>query len=279
MTELEHSRSAISRWAEMIEAEHAQSERVRGGVSASGDSWQPFAERFRGNPLRRDDPLVERLAQEIGPSDTLLDVGAGGGRLALPLALRCRRVVAVEPSQSMVAVLRQGMDSTGVQNISVVEARWEEAETSPGDVVLCSQVLYTVKQIEHFIRKLEAHAGRRVLVVLFTRPPQSHLDPFWPRVHGEKRLSLPALRELLDILWELGIYPDIEMLPPQPAPAFDNWDEAQRDLRSRLYVTPGSHEDRLLDAAMRELLEEAEGRVRVRGTSPRRAALISWSPP
>ncbi len=89
----------------MIQAEHAQSEGMRGEAPSPQDHWRPYAARFRADPRRTDDPLVNRLAGELSPQQTLIDVGAGGGRLALPLALRCRKVVAVEPSQSMVEVL------------------------------------------------------------------------------------------------------------------------------------------------------------------------------
>lgn len=100
--------SALETWRAMVEAEHAQSERVR-GIQEQGpsDFWQPFAEQFRADPRRVDDPLVERLSREVAPQDTVLDVGAGAGRLALPLAMRCREVMAVEPSAAMASGLRE----------------------------------------------------------------------------------------------------------------------------------------------------------------------------
>jgi len=40
----------------------------------------------------------------VRPDDVMVDVGGGTGRLELPLALRCREVVIVDPSQGMRAL-------------------------------------------------------------------------------------------------------------------------------------------------------------------------------
>ncbi|HZA22763.1 MAG TPA: methyltransferase domain-containing protein [Dehalococcoidia bacterium] len=96
--------SAVQRWKTMIQAEHAQSEKMR-IPAPTGDHWQDYAQMFRTDPHRSGDPLLDRLLAEVSLDDTLIDVGAGGGRMALPLALHCRHVVAVEPSPSMVRVL------------------------------------------------------------------------------------------------------------------------------------------------------------------------------
>jgi hypothetical protein len=110
-----------------IDAEHAQSDRRR-GAAPSSDSWPAFARGFRADPRRSDDPLVNRLLREVASHHTVIDVGAGGGRLALPLALRCRQVVAVEPPASMPAVLLQQMADYDISNVSLVSSPWEEVE-------------------------------------------------------------------------------------------------------------------------------------------------------
>ncbi len=82
--------TATQRWREFVETEHAQSDRMREGTPPPQDHWRPFAQQFRADPRRTDDPLVNRLLQEVEPHQVVMDVGAGGGRLALPLAIRCR---------------------------------------------------------------------------------------------------------------------------------------------------------------------------------------------
>ncbi len=265
-------------WRQMIEAEHAQSDRVREKGGAPADSWVLYAGRFRPS-LDSTDPMVERLLREIEPDHTVLDVGAGGGRVALPLSLHCRRVVAVEPSASMGAVLHEEATRLGRDNVSLVASTWEDAEVEPADVVVCVQVLYTVRDIEGFIGKLEAHARERVLVVLGEYPPYTQSNPLWPLVHGEARLDLPSFRDLMNVLWQMGINPDLEMLTPQEPRGFESREKALEQTRPRLFVEAGGEGERRLALALDEMLEECDdGRFRIRGAPVFRPALVSWRP-
>ena len=262
----------------MVEAEHAQSERVRERGGAPSDSWVPYAERFRPS-LDSADPMVERLLREIEPHHSVLDVGAGGGRVALPLSLHCRSVVAVEPSESMGAVLQEEASRLSRDNISLVASTWEDAEVEPADVVMCVQVLYTVRDVEGFVRKLEAHARERVLVVLGEYPPYTQSNPLWPLVHGEARLELPSFRDLMSVLWQMGINPDLEMLTPQEPRGYESRERALEQTRTRLFVEADGDGERRLSQALDELLEEcADGRFRIRGAPVFRPALVSWRP-
>ena len=79
--------------------------------------------------------------------------------------------------------------------------------------MLCAHVVYGVADIEPFIRKLERHARERVLILSHTASPLAQVSPFWKLVHGEERTELPTLPELLPVLWEMGIFPNVQMFP------------------------------------------------------------------
>ena len=266
----------------MVEAEHAQSERLRDPAPPTSDHWQSLADQFRGDPNRQDDPLVEFLAGKIEPQQTLLDVGAGAGRLALPLTLRCRRVVAVEPSPSMASALLEEAERHDISNVSLMQAKWEEAQVEPEDVVLCAHVLYVVRDIGPFIRKLEAHAREQVWVILYPAPPQRRIFPLWQRVHGEKRLWLPSLPQLRDVLKEMGVEPRLDPAPPQqpggPLGSFTSPEDAHTQLRERLFLTEGSPKDQLLGQVLTDELEEFEEGLRLKGFAPMEPVLVSWRP-
>jgi SAM-dependent methyltransferase len=115
-------------WQKTVEDEHAQSDRIR-EESASDDFWRPVAHRFvppkKGEPSQDD--TVECLAELITPDQTVLDVGAGGGRLVIPLAEHCVHATDVEPSEAMREQLIATAEAWDVRNIEVVASRWEEA--------------------------------------------------------------------------------------------------------------------------------------------------------
>ena len=264
-------------WRQMVEDEHAQSDSVREQSDSPSDSWEPFAGRFRPS-LDTTDPIVLSLMDRVESHHSVLDVGAGAGRVALPLSIRCRQVVAVEPSTSMRAVLEEEASQHGRDNIDLVASTWEEAQVAPADVVMCVQVLYTVRDIVGFIQKLEAHARERVLVVLGENPPYTQSSPLWPLVHGQERLKLPSMRELMSLLWDMDIYPDLTMLPTQEPRGYESRESAVEQTRQRMLVEPGGDGERRLRAALDELLEEVDGRFRIRGAATFHPALVSWRP-
>ena len=271
--------TAIEYWKDQIETHHAQSLRKQDEVSwPSGDMWQALIDRFKANPLRTDDPVVNRLKREVTLTTTVLDVGGGAGKYALPLALQTSHITVVEPSSAMAEGLRASAGEAGVKNLSVVQDPWEEAKVEPADKVLCAHVVYGIANIEPFIRKLESHARERVLILAHTASPLAQISPFWKLVHGEERTELPMLPELLPALWEMDIYPDVEMFQKTRPDPIENREVAIKFLRRFLYVKEGTELDWRLISAGKELLTETPDGVVPCGAKLRQQGLISWSP-
>jgi 2-polyprenyl-3-methyl-5-hydroxy-6-metoxy-1,4-benzoquinol methylase len=176
--------SAIDNWKQRVVAHHTQwnQARIAQGV-ADQDSWEPLSASFKADPRRTDDVEINRLAQEVHQEMTLLDVGGGAGRFALPLALRCQHVTVVEPSASMTDSLRQLAAEAQIANVSVVAKGWEEAQVEPADIVLCAHVVYTIEDIRPFVLKLAQHARHKVLMPTYMSPPMSRFYTFWPWVY------------------------------------------------------------------------------------------------
>ncbi len=145
-------------------------------------------------------------------------------------------------------------------------------------MVLCCHVIYTIQEVEAFVRKLGTHAKDKVLAVLYQAAPQSRNYPLWAKVHAEERLALPSLSEFQEVLAELGIKAKVEGLGPQPRQGFDSLEQALQQLGSRLYVAADSPKMRLLENALEEFLEEEDGVFYVRGSKPLEPHLVSWQP-
>jgi SAM-dependent methyltransferase len=79
---------------------------------------------------RYPDELVSRLAAAagLGPASRVLDLGAGPGHVALPLAAIVAEVVAVDPEPAMLAALAEAAPP----NVEAVEARAEDIDASWG---------------------------------------------------------------------------------------------------------------------------------------------------
>lgn len=279
MTETTDSNAtrAGTEWKKTVEAEHQQSDRVR-GEAASDDFWRPLAHRFVP-PNKGDaagDDTFERLAELVPLDGTVLDVGAGAGRLAVPLAEVCARVTAVEPSEAMRERLVATAAAWDVSNIELVASTWEQAGVAPHDVVICAHVVYTVREIENFVTKLAAHARHTVALVVFEKAAMAPYLPLWPRVHGEERIPLPALPEIERLLPQMGI--EYRKIPIQErvSQAFKSREQALDESMARLFITPGSNKSAKLAEVLDDCLVEVDGGYRFEWAGPRRPWIVAW---
>ena len=268
---------SAQRWKAMVEAEHAQSDGMRWELPPS-DHWLKSAERFKADPRRTDDLLVDRLLEHVESHQTVLDVGGGAGRLTLPLALRCRHVTVVEPSPGMASALLQQTEEYGIHNVSLVRSRWEDAEVERADVAMSAHVLYVVRDVELFLRKLESHAADRVIIVVYKAHPMAQVYPLWKRIHGEERLPMPCLPQLEEVLVELGVAYHVEMLPSHASGGFESKQQALEQLSERLYLPPNSEKRSALAEMLPEILEERDGTFAIRDAPTMEPALVWWKP-
>lgn len=274
---------ALAAWAERVRAERAQVERVR-EEPEHGDFYAAATGRFRAEPRRRDDPGLDALLALARPGDRWLDVGAGAGRYALPLALAVGasgEVVAVDPSPGMLAALREGMTEHGIGNVRVVEGRWPD-ELPPEvrgvrvDASLVANVGYDIEAIGPFLDALEAATDRLCVAVMAERAPSSAVDALWPAIVGEPRLPLPALAEFEALLLARGRLFDVTLVE-RSAPAFAGMDDVVAFVRRQLWVRPGSDRDARLQTALPAHLESRDGGYVLPG-APRRSGIVAWAP-
>jgi SAM-dependent methyltransferase len=270
---------AARAWAERVRAEHEQAERVRHGAAES-DYWRQFSHRFvpskDGDGGR--DGTVDALLAIVRPEDSVLDVGAGGGRIALPLAEKCRLVTAVEPSEGMRERLKEQVAKWGVRNLKVVAAKWEDARVGPADVVVCAHVVYTVPDPARFVDKLDSHALRLVAAVIFEQPAVAAFFPLWPPVHGEERLALPALAEFEALLKEMRVRYHRTRLPVREPRGFESVEQAVAESAARLFVSPGTLQAERLEQAVKESLVPHEAGFRFKWARPQQPWLVTWAP-
>jgi hypothetical protein len=209
--------AATDGYAELIDAHAAQSARL---TPATGDRWASRAAVFRLDPHRQLDDNTRTLAAYVEPGDMVLDIGGGAGRISLPLALRCRGAVNLEPSPAMREQFEASAAEAGITNARCIDARWpKDAAGMSGDVVIVANVTYFVREIVPFVEALNAAARRRVIIGVWSVPPPNHHAALWELFHGEKQAPLPGHRALLPVLWDMGLLPDVRVLPDQ----FPRW--------------------------------------------------------
>ncbi len=256
--------------------EHDDGHEHGGGHVHGGHGGFSYTNRPR-DIHRTDDPAVNALFGLIDSDTTVLDVGGGAGRFALPIATRARHVTVIEPSDEAVGMLQERAAEAGLSNITAVSERWEDADVEAADLVLCSLVLHHVPEGAAFITKMQGRATGRIAVIEMMEAPSALEVPFYERVYGAVPTPMPGVPELLELLWAMDIYPDITMLPPETPAMGRDRDEITNQLRRRFDVEENTPENSRLLAALDELLEDTPHGYTVSGIAPRRAAVITWA--
>jgi len=260
-------------WAARVRAAKEQAERLR-EVAEPADFYGPMARRFAQDPRRTGDACLTRLQELAERDETWLDIGAGGGRFSLPLALRVRHVHAVDPSPSMLAVLREGMAAHGIANISLYEREWPMDQPPTVDVALMAHVGYDIEAFGTFLDAAEASAGRCVVVMrAAVNARASHV--LWPQVHGEARQPYPMLQELLVLLVARGVVPEVTLVDR------GSWGYVSRQqlvdsARRLLGLEPGSAKDRVLETLVAEQATERDGQWELDWT-PMPDGIVTWT--
>ena len=176
-------------WAGQVASNREQAERVREEADG-GDHYRPLASAFRADPRRSGDSVLEALLSIATAEDTWVDVGAGAGRFALPLALHVNKVIAIEPSPAMRAELANLQIEHGITNIDLRDERWpsdDPAISDMADVALISHVGYDIEQMGAFLDTMERAATRECVTLQYDRSPGSMFWQVWPAIHGENQ--------------------------------------------------------------------------------------------
>jgi molybdenum cofactor cytidylyltransferase len=269
-------------WGERVRANREQVERIR-EVPDGQDFYAPVTSLFRADPTRTDDPVLNVLLALARSGDTWLDVGAGAGRFALPLARALDpsggAVVALDPSRSMLEGLSEIAEDYAIENVRTVEASWPPADPRRfrADVALIAHVSYDIEAIGPFFDALEAAAGRQCVAVLMERVPASAANAFWPPVHGEERVPLPALPDVLELLEARGRRPAVERISSEPR-RFESRSAVEGFVRRQLWIDPGGPKEARFQAALDELaVPDGEGWT-IKGRGPGEIGIVTWSP-
>ena len=173
--------------------------------------WSKVAPGYRFDPFRKSDAVLDALKDHITKNDTVLEIGGGAGRTALPLALHCKSVTNIEPSLGMCSEFIELANSSKISNVNVVQSTWEDAVFPTCDVAVIVDVTYFISEIGSLLKKMERAAKRRVIVATWNPPPPNRNAALFELVYEEDFKSLPSYLEILDVLLEVGIQPSVLM--------------------------------------------------------------------
>ena len=266
----------VAECAALVWAFQEQMNRLSEEATAGEAFWRGRVPAFQ--PGASPSEELSYLLSLVRPDDAWLDIGAGAGRLAIPLAGVARRVVAVDASPTMQAALAEQARTAGLA-IDIRPGRWPAAaaDLPVVDVTLAANMLYAADQPIPFIEQMERQARRLCVVTLADRAPRTPDPASWAELFGEPLAILPGAREFVILLGALGRRFDVATFPaltPEPT----SLDRAVRQAYRRYGLREGSPRMARLRQIIQARFSDRGGTVLLPGGRSY-TAVISWNPP
>jgi len=240
------------------------------------DQAEAYEASTRRKNMGRRDTLLEKVIHEIKPDYTILDIGAGTGRWTIPLAKSAARITAVDPSEAMLAILKQNAAASGVADkIEIIQKSWEEAEVGRYDFVISFHAMYMSPDFAAFVQKMETHTKRRCYLGLRHFPIDGIIQELSAKIHGTRHDS-PNFIIGYNALYQMGIYANVIIEDFQHNWTDDTIDDAFRRAKRHLLVENTTSHDTLVRDTLKRRLELKDGKYRWPDSMT--TALVWWEP-
>jgi SAM-dependent methyltransferase len=222
----------------------------------------------------------------IPAGQTVLDMGCGGGTLALPLARLGHHVIAADFSDGMLDALKHAAQQEGLTTIQTIKLdwnqswqEWQDAGITPGcvDVAIASRSTI-VHDLGEALYKLSQAARSKVCITSATDSgPKSFPDLF--TYLGRSQPKLPDFIFALNLLLQWGLDPELRYIDSRKPDAFDSRGDALAYYHEYIdALTPS--EEKLLEAYLDKHAKTSAHKPGIELDITRliRWAFISWNP-
>jgi SAM-dependent methyltransferase len=264
-------------WRELVEIKIRSRERKSGG-KAPEDLWVHRAREFKEGVKRRwarPDSSREFILSHIDPGSTVLDIGAGTGDWSILLAPRTGHVTAVEPSGSMIQVMRESLAAADITNVSIVQGEWPDVVVERHDYSFCSHAMYASPDLRAFILRM-VECTRRTCFLLLRAPSLDSVRAEAASHLWGQPLDSPNFTIAYNVLLQAGIFANVlmENTGLWKSRTSSSLQEALLDMRRFLGLDDSGEHDEYLLGLLKQRLMWKEGKY---VWPPEvRSALVYW---
>ncbi len=187
------------------------------GIERWDKSAEDYSDRIKRNGYKYGHQIIAVIKELIKPDFEVLDVGAGPGTLALPLAKLVKKVTALDPSTGMLKLLEENAVAVGVKNIETLNKTWQEVDDAEirekFDLVISSNVLWQFDDVGTQLMRLHDASRKYCCVVHHAELTIDELwYKMWSEIMNEEYNFDVDYIYIYNILYSKGIYANVKVI-------------------------------------------------------------------
>jgi SAM-dependent methyltransferase len=222
----------------------------------------------------RAEQVISRLS--VDDNTSVIDIGCGPGTVTIPLARVARTVTAIDPAHAMIRKLEESARSERLRNINTLNKKWEDIvfnqDLVAHDIVVASYSLI-MEDIREALEKMNVLATQGVCLFWFAGRQTWGYDLLWLKLFGEPFVAGPSHIYLLNVLNQMGIYPNVEITRRTHVQRFASFDEAVQNWREN-FPQITIEQDQIIREHVSNSLQDEDGTYSSRSNVT--TAMIWW---
>lgn len=256
---------------------HQQARNQKAWQSKGKSDWDKKAPSF--SQKTKDSVYARRVVEQIPVSSatSILDIGAGSGALAIPLAHKARHLTAIDYSQGMIDQLQAEAKAQSLHNIECHTCAWEDdwqaRGIEPHDICIASRSI-GVQDLARALKKINNFAQQQVFITDRINPTPFDKEAF--KAIKRPFQAGPDYIFSLNMLYSFGIHPEMRIIEFDKETQFKNLDAAVDSFEWMFHGMTALEKERLHDYLGERIIAETPDQITIRQGSPHRWALISW---
>ncbi|MGN1362458.1 MAG: class I SAM-dependent methyltransferase [Methanobrevibacter sp.] len=199
--------------------------------------WNKAAPHFHKSNLRDDykTALLKKI-DILSKNDTVLDIGCGEGTITIPIAKKVKSVTGIDSAENMLRILNEKCDKENIDNVNTIlkpieEIRYEDIGNY--DAVVASRSLNSIIPIKETLKEINKIANKYVFITLFG-PENWKLEREFQEYIGNDPKDFPAYTYLINILYNMGIYANVERMNIKSHREYDTIEDAMDNGKFRV---------------------------------------------
>jgi SAM-dependent methyltransferase len=219
---------------------------------------------------------LEHILPRSKSSKTFLDIGAGCGTLAIPLARAGKKVTALDSSKAMIDLLKEDLARLKLKNVTTVLAPWGSVEVKPHDVILCANVPTLLSEPEKFLGEINRLARKSVFIIESADPDSDkfYYKELYPLLFNKPFGKRTDYLRTYAALHSMGIFANVEIIDYDFDQPFKNLDEAVEFWKEYIGIVTEEHDRKLRGFLEKKLVKK---RSMLLARFHKKSAIIWWN--